>query len=227
MGDVFISYARKDRALAEKIRSILEASGLPTWMDVRIEPGTHFDATIEHAIRTADMVLVLWTLNSVQSNWVREEASLALELRKLVPVLLDNVEIPIGFRLVHAIDARGSRYGLPQRVALRIVPALLGKRQHSSHVSAERSEKRRWYSLLSHLLPKYHQQSFSNRWTESDEMVGVTLGTCAVLGAVILELFARPDEAWYLGTLVGGSFGIAIGGIVSAVILIFRHLRRQ
>jgi hypothetical protein len=50
-------------------------------------------------------MIVLWSENSVDSSWVAEEAEEARRLGKtLVPVLIQRVEPPIGFRAIQAAD---------------------------------------------------------------------------------------------------------------------------
>ena len=74
------------------------------WWDRRIGAGQAFDRTIEDAIRAARLVLVIWSRNSVTSDWVRAEAGFALEANKLLPVLIDDAQPPLRFIHVHRID---------------------------------------------------------------------------------------------------------------------------
>jgi hypothetical protein len=46
----------------------------------------------------------MWTARSVKSRWVRTEASAALERDRLVPVLLENISIPLEFRRIQAAN---------------------------------------------------------------------------------------------------------------------------
>jgi formylglycine-generating enzyme required for sulfatase activity len=103
MADVFISYKRDDLAVAERVIAGLRKEGLSTWWDERITPLASWDATIEKEISEAMSVVVLWTPRSVTSDWVRTEAHYAQEHGKLVPVLLENCEIPIAFLLRQTI----------------------------------------------------------------------------------------------------------------------------
>lgn len=102
MSDVFISYSRKDHEAAATIARALEAEGFSVWWD--LQPDGQFAAQISEALETAHCVLVLWSEESVQSLWVRDEASLALEDAKLVPAMLNNVPLPLGFRSLHATN---------------------------------------------------------------------------------------------------------------------------
>ena len=75
--------------------------------DTLIEGGAEFARTIEAAIGTCDAVVVVWSNASVGSDWVLDEAAKGRDLRKLVPVSLDGVEPPMGFRRYHSINLAG------------------------------------------------------------------------------------------------------------------------
>ena len=107
MADVFISYAREDRPVAERLAATLEAAGRSVWWDREILPGHDFTAVIAAELAVAKAVIVIWSPASLASGWVRDEASEGLERRALVPVRLGGVEPPMGFRSIHAADLSG------------------------------------------------------------------------------------------------------------------------
>lgn len=90
MTDVFISYGRNDWYRAGKLARILEAEGLSVWWDHKIP-------LIQKALGRASCIIVLWSTTSVVSNWVKDEAWIGLSRRALVPILVDDVPIPLGF----------------------------------------------------------------------------------------------------------------------------------
>jgi len=98
MADVFISYAREDQARTKAVVEALTAEGLDIWWDKRIGVGDRFEDEIDAAIDQAKCVLVLWSELSVGSDWVRAEASEGLAANKLIPVMLDEVRVPLSFR---------------------------------------------------------------------------------------------------------------------------------
>jgi TolB-like protein/tetratricopeptide (TPR) repeat protein len=104
LAEVFISYARKDRVKIQSLATVLEACGHSVWWDHNIEGGSAFAAEIERALNASKAVIVAWSVNAVQSEWVIDEASLAKETGKLVPILLDATRPPIGFRQYQTID---------------------------------------------------------------------------------------------------------------------------
>ncbi len=109
---VFISYAREDRATAERLARELEASGWQVWWDVQLVPGKSFRAEIRQRLDRADCVVVLWSRHSVVSDFVLDEADVGLRRRILVPAMIEtDVDLPLGFRGVHAADLAGWRGG--------------------------------------------------------------------------------------------------------------------
>ena len=105
MSGIFISYASQDREKAEVLARALEQKGWPVWWDRQIPFGKSFDQEIEDNLAKAKCVLVLWTRVSVDSRWVRSEASEAAARGVLVPVLFEpDVKIPLEFKLLQAVN---------------------------------------------------------------------------------------------------------------------------
>ncbi len=104
MADIFVSYARADRARVAPLVAGLEAQGWSVWWDPNITPGQEFDALISDEINKARAVVVVWTSVSVHSRWVRGEARMAADRGVLVPVRFDATELPIDVRSIHTAD---------------------------------------------------------------------------------------------------------------------------
>lgn len=100
MADIFMSYAREDRDIAEKIATLLKQSGWSIWWDRWIQPraGATFDEVIDQELSSSRCVLVLWSRSSVASPWVKAEASEALNQGKLVQAMIEEVRLPLVFR---------------------------------------------------------------------------------------------------------------------------------
>jgi len=106
MIDIFISYARGDRARAQMLAAELEQEGYCIWWDPKIPPGKTFDEVIEEALDEAKCIVVLWSKNSIKSDWVRTEASEAKRRKIFVPVLIEDVTIPLEFRRIQSADLK-------------------------------------------------------------------------------------------------------------------------
>ena len=104
MADVFISYAREDRARAAQLADALAERGWSVWWDRSIAVGQAFDQVLERELEAAQRVVVLWSRHAVASEWVRNEAAVAAEWGRLLPVLLDDVSPPLPFRHRQAAD---------------------------------------------------------------------------------------------------------------------------
>ena len=102
--DLFISYARADRATARMFADGLAEEGFSVWWDASLHSGETFDEVIEQKLRDAGAVVVLWSPRSVGSRWVRAEATLADRRKKLAPAIIEPCDRPIIFELTHAAD---------------------------------------------------------------------------------------------------------------------------
>lgn len=107
MHEVFLSYAREDRERAGVFVAALAKCGVSVWWDRKILPGKSYDSAIEGPLKQAQAAVVLWSRDSVQSRWVKEEASRALEREILIPVLIDDVELPLGFSMLQTANLQG------------------------------------------------------------------------------------------------------------------------
>jgi adenylate cyclase len=104
MAHVFLSYAREDADLAKRLAELIARAGHNVWWDRDIQGGSHFSSEIDKALQDADTVLVLWSEASVNSAWVQDEAAEGRDSGRLVPVVLNSVRPPLGFRQYQAIE---------------------------------------------------------------------------------------------------------------------------
>ncbi len=104
MAGVFLSYDREDLPRARSLALALAKAGHSVWWDRHIKGGAQYSNEIEQALKRAEAVVVLWSRNSIDSAWVRDEAAAARDAGRLVPARLDPSEPPLGFRQYHTID---------------------------------------------------------------------------------------------------------------------------
>jgi hypothetical protein len=104
MAKIFLSYASEDHARVSLLVDALEAHGHAVWWDRNLLNGSDFATAIAKQIRAADVVVVGWSARSAASTWVRDEAAKARDADRLVPVMLDPMEAPPGFRQFPVID---------------------------------------------------------------------------------------------------------------------------
>lgn len=101
---VFLSYDRDDEHKAQTFVSALESQGFSIWWDGLISGGFAFADRIEEALTECDVVVVLWSINSSHSHWVRDEASHGRDRNRLVPVSIDGTKAPLGFQQIQSLD---------------------------------------------------------------------------------------------------------------------------
>ena len=104
MADIFISYSRTDRDLIQSLAEALQSEGFSVWWDCNIGGGAEFARAIEKELDAAKTIIVAWSEESVSSHWVRDEADYARGEDKLLPLSLDGVLPPLGFRQLHALE---------------------------------------------------------------------------------------------------------------------------
>lgn len=104
MADVFISYASEDRNRVKPLADALQQRGFNVWWDRSLGAGQDYTAIIERELKNAKAVIVVWTAGSISSTFVRDEAGRARDEGRLVPVLLDAVQLPLGFGAFQAED---------------------------------------------------------------------------------------------------------------------------
>jgi TPR repeat protein len=129
MSEIFISYAREDQPWAEMIAQHLEARGWSIFWDRTIPIGKTWRDTIGGELDNARCVIVLWSKISIKSGWVHDEADEAKRRGVLVPVLIENVQPPMGFRSIQAAHLENWDGAQPTQAFRRLiadVAALIG-----------------------------------------------------------------------------------------------------
>ena len=107
MTDIFISYAKEDLHRVRPLAAAFEARGRSVFWDRTIPSGKTWRELIGKALRDSRCVVVIWSTTSIESTWVQEEADDARERNVLLPVLIDDVRPPLGFRAIQAANLVG------------------------------------------------------------------------------------------------------------------------
>ena len=126
MNDIFLSYAHGDLERVKAIVAACEARGWSVFWDRTIPPGKTWREIIGKALDEFRCVVVVWSSTSIKSRWVQEEADEGRERGILVPLLLDDVKPPMGFRDLQAARlANGHLTPAALRPVLASIAALL------------------------------------------------------------------------------------------------------
>jgi hypothetical protein len=92
----FLSYAREDRPIAERLRRLLIEAGMTVWSDDQISIGSSIAGSIERAIRGSDVIFVVSSSRSSDSPAVNAELAIAIAEQNrnprkvIIPVLADD-----------------------------------------------------------------------------------------------------------------------------------------
>src|SRR5215470_8153372 len=89
MAEVFVSYAKADRNLAQQLAANLEAKGWTTWWDTGVDAPRGTREAFERELESAQKIIVLWSRASIASPFVLHEAIAARDGGKLERFLLD------------------------------------------------------------------------------------------------------------------------------------------
>ena len=181
MGHIFLSYAREDRAFAQRLAHVLEQVGHEVWWDQHLDSGEEFSTEIETALAHADVVLVAWSKVSVKSRWVRDEAAVGGDSDRLVPVSIDGTLPPMGFRQFHTMDLtgwKGSRRDQRTAELLHSVDRRLNGKAATPEAQPAPSEPR-----------------FSRRWRIVAGAAALVLIVAASADIVLRSQWARAEPA--------------------------------
>jgi hypothetical protein len=113
---VFLSYAQADSAVVKQFADGLASAGVRVWYDkvAKLELGESWLEWIERELSAADFIAFFISPHSVRGKGVQYELGLALHRQLsseggavLLPVILEDADVPPLLRQFHWIDVRG------------------------------------------------------------------------------------------------------------------------
>ena len=110
LGTIFICYAREDSDFALKISKHLRSVGVSIWLDeLDIPVGVRWDRAVQKALRDCDLLLVILSPASVESDNVLDEVYYVLRNEKPVrPLLHQKCDIPFRLQRINYVDFTGN-----------------------------------------------------------------------------------------------------------------------
>lgn len=126
MTGIFVSYSQFDRPIAEALATDLRSNGLDVWWDANLYAGEDYHDAIMQALEASKAVIVIWSENSIKSQWVRDEATRANADKKLITTYVapfNLKHIPLGMGQHQTVDVANraeiikalGRYGVEAR----------------------------------------------------------------------------------------------------------------
>ncbi len=249
MPDVFISYSRKDRPMAEAMAAQLAGLGLDVWWDRDLLAGEDYRKKTAGVIGSVAVTIVVWSRRSIDSEWVVGEASAARERKVLLPVSIDGVTPPLDFRSFNTIDMSSWAPGDPLPVMLVRAIGERTKRSFGEEKSAlpaqglERLSKmvaRSWFADFECLLFSFIAQGFAAALTNIPLAIhqeklsglaaaGIACLNAVVTGAVIMRPALAPKRlsaaaAWFALAVAVGVAGYYVTAALWATLQITEYL---
>ncbi|NNK87159.1 MAG: toll/interleukin-1 receptor domain-containing protein [Flavobacteriaceae bacterium] len=119
---IFVSYSSKDRPFATSLTNKLKELGAEVWIDQDgIGLGTNWDNSIEDALETSNILLLLISSTAVASGNVQDEVSIFKEEgKRIVPIMIEQCELPMRWKRMQYADFTST----PEKAMRRVLDAL-------------------------------------------------------------------------------------------------------
>lgn len=104
MVDVFISYSRADQEKVGMLARMIASEGYQVWWDADLPPHMSYGDVITAKIGAAKAAVVVWSETAAKSEWVRAEADVARNQKKLIQTALDEVMPPLPFNQIQCAE---------------------------------------------------------------------------------------------------------------------------
>jgi hypothetical protein len=145
MADIFISYAREDLERVHPIVRLIESAGWSMFWDRTIPAGMTWRQYIGKALDEAKCIIVVWSKSSVESDWVIEEADDGRKRRILIPITIEDVIPPLGFRSIQHEDLsdwKGEPNHRRAKGLIKSVEGIAGKPEKPPSAPSEKPESK-------------------------------------------------------------------------------------
>lgn len=112
---VFLSYTSKDKNIVKAFSEVLRSKEVEPWIDEeQIMAGHSILENVSKSLQNSDCLALFMSSSSMKSQWVRQELNIVMASRLsakkdgpiIIPILLENIDIPAILRDVKYIDLR-------------------------------------------------------------------------------------------------------------------------
>jgi len=144
--DVFISYSRKDTAIADRICAAFDRAGISYFIDRQgIAGGMEFPVVLAEAIENSRLFLFMASENSYQSKFTNNEVLYAFNEKphnSLLPYIIDGSRMPPSLRFTFAsINVRNITEHPIDPVLVDDVLRLLGRTRRTQTTSSSSTKR--------------------------------------------------------------------------------------
>ncbi len=125
----FISYPRRNAEFALKLARELKAAGFQVWFDqLDIPAGSRWDDEVQKALAKCEIFMVILTPEAIESQNVKDEIGYAIDSgKRILPVLLQQCDIPFRLRRFHYVDFTMLDYNLGVETAEKLLTSLINE----------------------------------------------------------------------------------------------------
>lgn len=238
--NVYISYSREDAPFVNRLYEDLRHAGLSVWIDQEaIAPGERWAECVQRAIMESQNILVIITSNSMKSNWLSAEISIAVAAQRsdsrkfIIPILADEkAELPFFLSTFQALDfSTRSKY---EHALPRLIQAL--KYFHRTSEEATPLDKnhldlidKQYEALTSEIMlyekaVKTHKFFLLARLTASAVTfaTGIVIAFAFISSGLFGKLVQSPVATLVIGVLCGLSAPLAVKKLTEIIENVFK-----
>jgi hypothetical protein len=195
VAQIFISYSHVDSGFADKLTAKLERAGYSTWLDhTDIQAGAHWDDEIVKGLDTSEVFLVILSNKSTISQNVKDEIGYAIDHNKqILPVLLENCEVPFRLRRVQYVDFTALKFEEGFQRVLAIIQSFIPtkKEGHVDPISL----------AIVGALANLGQQAVKDGYEALKTLIARKFGPDSDLSKAVDGVEKKPDSDGRKGTL--------------------------
>jgi DNA-binding Lrp family transcriptional regulator len=203
---VFLSHSHADKELVRDVADRLRASNIEVWIDeAELKIGDSWVRTIEHGLDSSDFIVFFISGNSLRSHWTRQELNVALTRQVsgeggavLLPILLEDVELPPLLRSVAYLDLRDRN----TERATRLLANTIHQRWSRAHTADAGGRSLRGGNFRAYINLKFRAgivgEQVRRSLLEIPEVVEVTL----TYGSVDMVVVLAADELQLVNAVV-------------------------
>jgi hypothetical protein len=226
--DVFLSYKREEKEIAQQIAEYLTTKGYEIWWDAALLAGEDFARVVHTEVRKAKAVVVLWSRRAVQSHWVKMEASIAAERGTLINAVIDDLpfeEIPGAFSHLQAVRLAGNLKAfleaITQAIARKAVPP-----SRQGHTAGEarsildrKVSESEYFLVIASSVDRRDFEEYLDRFGKGSQFAAVAQRRLD--GILTKEAEAKSWRRWIAAGLAFFAGAVAVVSGLSTILMYF------